>query len=112
MAALAVGFLPPTRCVGEEAYPASTLLNLRGNVGLGLADAETTCCRTNAGAIHLEIPGQFKRLMQRSLSRNFLFCSSGVLCLTLSGLSPSEQAPVRYVDISGSSGLRFQHLNS
>ncbi|MCI0418171.1 MAG: CRTAC1 family protein [Acidobacteria bacterium] len=37
---------------------------------------------------------------------------AGILCLTLSGLSPNEQAPVRYVDVTATSGLRFLHRNS
>ena len=57
-------------------------------------------------------PGRSEPLMQRSFLKNLLICSSGILYLTVGGLLPNEQAPVRYVDITVPSGLRFLHRNS
>jgi len=61
---------------------------------------------------HRSVPGRFDRLTQRSFLKNLLICSSGILYLTVGGLLPNEQAPVRYVDITVPSGLRFLHRNS
>ena len=113
MAVVALGLSALYQMRWRKAYPAWTLLNLRVMLCLGLADTERLrAVEKMPDRLILRLPGQFKRLMQRSFLRNLLFCSSGVFCLTLGGLSPSEQAPVRYVDITAASGLRFQHLNS
>ena len=50
--------------------------------------------------------------MQRSFLTTFLICSVAILAPTLSSPSQNGQAPVRYVDVTATSGLHFLHRNS
>lgn len=50
--------------------------------------------------------------MQRFLLRTYLVWAGAIFGLTLTAVVPNEQAPVRYVDITTHSNLRFLHRNS
>jgi enediyne biosynthesis protein E4 len=50
--------------------------------------------------------------MPRSFLTIFLICSAAILGLTLGTLSDNQSAPVRYVDVTAASGLKFLHRNS
>jgi hypothetical protein len=50
--------------------------------------------------------------MPRSFLTTFLICSAAILGLTLGTLSDNQSAPVRYVDVTAASGLKFLHRNS